>query len=153
MVLNTLALWSGISYAVCVALVYVLVVLLSRRAIDPVVRAAEQQKQFITDAGHELKTPITVIGTSLKVLEMEVGPQKWIDKARAQTQKLRDLVQALITLCRYDEETSPLHPELFAVSEAVQDTAESFADFAQSGGHALQAAAPGQTNSVLGNSS
>lgn len=137
---RTLALWSGISYAVCVALVYVLVVLLSRRAIDPVVRAAEQQKQFITDAGHELKTPITVIGTSLKVLEMEVGPQKWIDKARAQTQKLRDLVQALITLCRYDEETSPLHPELFAVSEAVQDTAESFVDFAQSGGHALELA-------------
>lgn len=74
-----------------VAAVLLLVVLLSRRAIDPVVRSAEQQKQFITDAGHELKPPITVIATSLKVLEMEVGPQKWIDKARAQTEKLRAL--------------------------------------------------------------
>ena len=141
---RTVAVWSGVSYAVCLALVYVLVVLLSRRAIDPVVRASEQQKQFITDAGHELKTPITVIATNLRVLEMEVGQQKWIDKARAQTKKLRELVQSLITLCKYDEETSPQHPQTFAVSEAVTDTAESFADFAQSKGHAISlAVAPG----------
>lgn len=126
-----LAVWSSVSYAVCIALVYVLVVLLSRRAIDPVVQASERQKQFITDAGHELKTPITVIGTSLKVLEMEVGKQKWIDKARVQTEKLCELVQALITLCKYDEQTTLLHPQPFNVDEAVRDTVESFAELAQ----------------------
>ena len=120
---RTLAVWSALSYAACLALVYILVVLLSRRAIDPVVRASERQKQFITDAGHELKTPITVIDTSLKLLEMEVGQQKWIDKARAQNEKLRELVQSLITLCKYDEETSPLRMQSFAVSDAVTDTA------------------------------
>lgn len=138
---RTLAVWSGVSFAVCLALVYVLVVLLSRRAIDPVVKASEQQKQFITDAGHELKTPITVIGTSLKVLEMEVGQQKWIDKARAQTEKLRELVKSLITLCKYDEETSPLHRKPFSISEAVTDTAGSFSDFAQSKGHTIRVTA------------
>lgn len=138
---RTLAVWSGVSFAVCLALVYVLVVLLSRRAIDPVVKASEQQKQFITDAGHELKTPITVIGTSLKVLEMEVGQQKWIDKARAQTEKLRELVQSLITLCKYDEETSPLHRKPFSISEAITDTAGSFSDFAQSKGHTIRVTA------------
>lgn len=138
---RTLAVWSGVSFAVCLALVYVLVVLLSRRAIDPVVKASEQQKQFITDAGHELKTPITVIGTSLKVLEMEVGQQKWIDKARAQTEKLRELVQSLITLCKYDEETSPLHRKPFSISEAVTDTAGSFSNFAQSKGHTIRVTA------------
>lgn len=138
------ALLSVCASAFCILLVYVIVLLCSRRAIDPVVRASEKQKQFITDAGHELKTPITVIATNLRVLEMEVGQQKWIDKARAQTEKLRELVQSLITLCKYDEETSPLHPQTFAVSEAVTDTAESFADFAQSKVHAISlAVAPG----------
>ena len=132
-----LAVWSGVSYAVCIALVYVLVVLLSRRAIDPVVQASERQKQFITDAGHELKTPITVIGTSLKVLEMEVGKQKWIDKAQAQTEKLTALVNALVTLSRMDEGVSPPKMEPFALSEAVTDTAESFRELARSRGHDL----------------
>ena len=121
----------------CVACVYLGVTLLSRRAIDPVVRSAEQQKQFITDASHELKTPITVIATSLKVLEMDVGPQKWIDKARAQTEKLKALVNSLVTLSRMDEEQSPLHMEPFPVSDAVAETAESFREVAEGGGHAL----------------
>lgn len=134
---RTLAVWSLAADVGCILLVFALVVLLSRRAIDPVVRSAERQKQFITDAGHELKTPITVIATSLKVLEMDVGHQKWIDKALAQTEKLTELVSSLVTLSRMDEETSPLKPDDFPISDSVRETAESFRDFAASGGHAL----------------
>ena len=130
--------WSLLADAACILLVFLLVVLLSRRAIDPVVRSAQQQKQFITDASHELKTPITVIATSLKVLEMETGKQKWIDKAMAQTEKLTSLVNSLVTLSRMDEEDSPLRMEEFPVSDAVRETAETFVDFAASKGHELR---------------
>lgn len=133
-----IALVSLAAMADCVALVYVIVVLCSRRAIDPVVQASERQKQFITDASHELKTPITVTATSLKVLEMETGKQKWIDKAQTQTEKLTELVNSLVTLSRMDEEKTPLHFAPFAVSDAVRETAESFRDFAESNGHALR---------------
>ena len=124
----------------CVALVSVLVVLFSRRAIDPVVKASQRQKQFITDAGHELKTPITVITTDLKLLEMEVGQQKWIDMAREQTEKLKELVNALVTLSRMDEDASPLRQAPFSASEAVGETAESFRAFSEERGHTLRLA-------------
>lgn len=68
---------------------------------------------------------------------MEVGQQKWIDKAESQTEKLTQLVNALVTLSRMDEETSPLQLADFPVSDALTETAESFRDFAASAGHAL----------------
>ena len=148
-VLRPLYRLAGVSVAamaVCVALVYLIVVRLSRRAMEPVVQSVQRQKQFITDAGHELKTPITVIATSLRLLEMEVGQQKWLEKAQNQTERLKELVNSLVTLSRMDEEESPLKLSDFAVSEAVEETAESFRDFARSQGHLLELAiVPGLT--------
>lgn len=136
---KTTAILSLAAMLFCVACVYLIVTLLSRRAIDPVVKASEKQKQFITDASHELKTPITVIATSLKVLEMENGENKWIDKSLAQTEKLRDLVNSLVSLSRMDEEQSPLKISDFSITDAVSETVSSFEDFAEANGHTLTA--------------
>lgn len=133
------ALLSVCASAFCILLVYVIVLLCSRRAIDPVVRASEKQKQFITDAGHELKTPITVIATSLKVFEMENGPQKWIGKAAAQTEKLTELVNSLVALSRMDEGEGAFSFSEFNASDAAEEIADSFSDYALSCGHALDA--------------
>ena len=119
-------------------LIFVLVLLLSRRAIGPVIESMEKQKQFITDAGHELKTPLTVIGTSLKVLEMDTGKNKWIDKIEAQTEKLARLVGQLVALSRLDEEKPPLHFVWFELTAAAEEVAASFADHAEACGHALK---------------
>ena len=140
---RTFALVSLLVVAASIVQVYILVVLLSWRAIDPVVKNMEKQKQFITDSSHELKTPLTVITTSLKVLEMEVGQQKWIDKARSQADKMTELVNDLVTLSRLDEEKLPLQLNTFDISEAVSETAESFREFAAAHDHTLQLDIPG----------
>ena len=129
---------SAAAIVFCTLMTYMLLRLFSRRAIDPVVRSAEQQKQFITDAGHELKTPLTVITTCLSVLEMETGKNKWIDKIQAQTDKMRDLVNDLVTLSRMDEERPPVIMADFDISAAVAETADSFADSAQAAGLTLE---------------
>ena len=135
---RTLALLTLLADGACLLLVYILVVVFSKKAIDPVVRSARQQKQFITDASHELKTPLTVMTTSLKVLEMEVGRSKWIDKATAQTEKMTELVNALVTLSRMDEEEPPITFADFDLSEAVAETVDSFRDSAEAEGHPLR---------------
>lgn len=142
--IRTFALISLLVAAISVALVYVLIWLFSKKAIEPTVKSVEKQKRFITDASHELKTPLTVIATSLKVLEMEVGRRKWIDKAQAQTEHMTRLVNDLVTLARLDEEKPPLRFARFDISGVVAETAESFRDFAAAEGHPLEIdAAPG----------
>ena len=133
-----LALLTFAADAVCLLLVYGLVVVFSKKAIDPVVRSAKQQKQFITDASHELKTPLTVMRTSLKVLEMETGHSKWIDKANSQTDKMTELVNSLVTLSRMDEEEPPVALADFDLSAAVGETVESFLDSAAAEGHPIK---------------
>lgn len=133
----TVGILSIAAMAVCIVLVYVMVVMLSGRAVEPMIKNEQKQKQFITDAGHELKTPITVIATSLTVLEMEVGKQKWIDKAMLQTEKLKNLVNSLVSLAKMDEGAGILKKDTFDISDAIEDTAQSFADFARMQGHKL----------------
>lgn len=135
---RTLLLVSVLVTVFCIALICVIIIILSRRAMEPVIQSDIKQKQFITDASHELKTPITVINTSLSVLEMEVGKQKWIDKAVAQTEKLKDLVNSLVTLAKSDEERE-ITAAHFNISDVVSETSESFADYAEQSGHSIKA--------------
>ncbi len=133
----TIGILSIAAMAICIVLVYVIVVMLSGRVVEPMIKNEQKQKQFITDAGHELKTPITVITTSLTVLEMEVGKQKWIDKAMSQTEKLKNLVNSLVSLAKMDEGAGILKKDTFDISDAIEDTARSFEDFARTQGHKL----------------
>lgn len=98
-------------------LVFILVVLLSGRAIRPIEDNINRQKQFITDASHELKTPLTSISTSLDVISMEHGDDEWTDNIRSQTDRMSRLVSELVTLSRLDEELPLPGRENFSLSE------------------------------------
>lgn len=76
----------------------VLVLLLSKWAVGPVKTAFERQRQFISNAGHELKTPITIIAANSDVLHREIGDNKWLSYIQNQNERMAALVNGLLTL-------------------------------------------------------
>ena len=85
------------------AVMLCVVVLLSKRAIKPIAANLERQKQFVTDAGHELKTPIAIILANIEALELHGGESKWSCNIREQAARLNDLTQNMLTLAKADE--------------------------------------------------
>ena len=123
---NKLLLASGLIGAASFVCVALLVLLLSKPVMKPYMENIERQKRFITDAGHELKTPITSIATSADIAAMEYENDEWITNIQAQSVRLTKLVNDLVMLSRLDEETPFPTPTLFSLSEAGWETAESF---------------------------
>ena len=103
----------------CLLGVFALVLLFSRRAIAPYLRNLSVQKQFITNAGHELKTPLTAISTSADVLAMEYPGDEWAENIQAQSARLARLIEDLVTLSRLDEENPFPEKTEFSLSDAV----------------------------------
>ena len=75
----------------------------SWKAADILMRNTEKQKRFITDAGHELKTPVAVIRSNLDVMELLQGQNNWSRNIRGQVDRLERLVEQLLLLARLDE--------------------------------------------------
>lgn len=88
----------------CFLAVFLLIVFFSKRAVKPIAESYEKQKQFITDANHELKTPLTLILTNLDILESEIGQNEWVEDMRSEGEQMSALVNSLVTLTRMDED-------------------------------------------------
>lgn len=114
----------GISVAGLIA-VFGLIVLLSGRMIRPISESYEKQKEFITNAGHELKTPVTIIEADAEVLELEIGENEWISDIITQAERLSTLTKDLVYLSRMEEEIS-MQVIDFPLSDVVTETAQSF---------------------------
>lgn len=110
--------------------VLLLVVFFSGRIVKPFSRNYEKQKQFITDAGHELKTPLTIIDADAEVLNMDMGENEWIRDIQIQTKRLAQLTNSLIQLSRMDEQPEAEKIE-FPLSDLMEETAETFQRLAQ----------------------
>lgn len=99
---------------------------LSRKSIEPIKSAFEKQKQFISDASHELKTPLTVISANADVLSGEIGENKWLNYIKSQTERMNLLVNDLLSLTRLENNTSNFICTDFSLSQAVTNTALPF---------------------------
>ena len=122
-------------------LVFVLVFVFSRMAVGPVAESYEKQKRFITDASHEIKTPLTIIDANTEVLELENGENEWTDGIKSQVRRLNSLTEKLVFLSRMDEEQTELKMREISISEAVLEIVQSFEAVAEMKGKALYAEA------------
>ena len=95
---------SGCVLLACAALVLILIFFLSKKAVKPIAESYEKQKQFVTDANHELKTPLTLIIANTEIAEMELGKSEWLEDIRAEGHRMTELVNQLVALSRMDEE-------------------------------------------------
>ena len=114
------------------AAVLVLILLFSRRIVKPIAESYEKQRRFITDAGHEIKTPLAIINANTDILEMDLGENEWLAEIKNQTRRLTVLTNDLISLSRMEEAGGNLQMEVFSFSEMTQEAAQSFQAMAAS---------------------
>lgn len=120
-------LWASIGISVLGLLaVSALILFFSGRVIQPIVESYEKQKQFITDAGHELRTPITIIDADTEVLKLETGENEWLTDIQIQTRRLAALTKDLVYLSRMEEDRRQSPQLEFSLSDLAEETAQSF---------------------------
>lgn len=116
-------------------------VLLSYWATRPVEKAWKQQRQFLSDASHELKTPLTVILSNAELLEsapLEERPARWADNIRSEARQMKALVEEMLTLARADNMVRTAEYSEVSLSDTAVDCALAFEPVAFEAGKALE---------------
>lgn len=111
---------SGMIALTCWLIILIFAILLSGKVVRPILAGMEKQKQFITNAGHELKTPLTIICSNNDASALIHGETKYTQNIRQQTQRLNVLMTNLLTLAKLDEEIK-LPTENINISKLIQD--------------------------------
>ena len=109
--------------------VFILLVLISKKVISPIQQSYQKQKQFITDASHELKTPLAIIRSNTDVLELENGDSKWTKNIQNQVDRLTSLVNSLVVFSRMEEKDT-VEKVKFNLSESLHARIDDFEELA-----------------------
>lgn len=115
-------------------LFFFVILIFADRILRPVTESYEKQKRFITDAGHEIKTPLTIIKADADVLEMDYGENEWVTDIQKQAKRLTALTNDLVYLSRMEETDHSMQMIEFPFSDIVSETAASFQALAQTQG-------------------
>lgn len=114
--------------AACLLVMFMIVSLLSKRMIRPIALNIKKQKQFITNAGHELKTPLAIIKANSEALEVFGGSCKYTDNIKSQTDRLSKLMDNLLLLAKMDETSYKLKRSDFDVSKLLKERFSAYKD-------------------------
>lgn len=112
---------------ILLAVAFVIIWFMSDRAIEPVAKSIRDQKRFIADASHELKTPVTVILANNDILESDLTKtigqrKKWIDSTKSEANRMTTLVNEMLYLARADAGIQPkLNYQRVNLSDIVDD--------------------------------
>lgn len=120
-------LWTSIAVSVIgIIFVLILIVIFSRKIVRPIAQSYEKQKIFITDASHEIKTPLSVIEANTEVVELENGESQWTRSIKDQVTRLSELTEKLVFLAKMDEGKNTLVMTEFSLSDIAKEVAEGF---------------------------
>ena len=115
---------AGVGYS----LILLLILGMSRLVLKVNEKAYHNQKEFITNASHELKTPLTIISTDIEIIEMDHGQSEWTRSIKDQVQNLTLMTNQLVTSARLEEDNTSSYPmEVFNVTEVAQESVDAFA--------------------------
>lgn len=115
---------SSLSFTVIAALIYVS----SHFVFKTSEESYKKQKAFITNASHELKTPLTIINTDVEILKMDHGDNEWTDSISDQVKRLTTMTNQLVTLSKLDEDSLNNYPlSNISLTELAKESANAFA--------------------------
>ena len=121
-------------------IIFIVIWIVSGKLVQPVSEGYERQKQFIAAAGHEIKTPITIIDADADLLSMEIGDKnEWLMDIRRQTNRMTALTNDLLALSRMDAKRQQFTMIDFPISDVVGETVGSFQTLAQCSGYNIRA--------------
>ena len=128
---------SLLAAGICLLTVFLLLLLLSRRVTRPFVENLERQRQFVTDASHELKTPLAIISANTGLLSASLGENRWLESTRAQVGRLDRLIQNLIELARTEEALPDEAAAPVPLGRVAERALEDFRPLAEAAGKTL----------------
>lgn len=109
-----------------IVFVFFVICFFAGRIIQPIAESYEKQKRFITDASHEIKTPLTIINANADILEMEIGENESLEDIQQQIKRLKSLTNDLVMLTRMEESEDTMQKIEFPLSEVVAEIAQPF---------------------------
>ena len=129
---------SVVIFIVGMLLIVIISVFVSKWIVQPVSDTFDRQKQFISDASHELKTPIAVISANADMLESDIGENKWLSYIRSESDRMSKLINSLLTLTRIEMQGNKTVMTKFDICNAIMEVTMPFESVAFEKGIVLE---------------